>query len=82
MGVGVRIVSKNLNPKAGTFGEGKPQWRQDTMTESLSAGRLSEGSPAASSVTVSDRRRRRNSRGGRDKVVGLGRRGSRGSHRS
>lgn len=63
MGVGVRIVSKNLNPKPGTFGEGKPLWRQDTMTESLSAGRLSAGAntfgPSSPQRRAGKRRRRR-----------------------
>lgn len=59
MGVGVRIVSENLNPKPGMAGEGKPMWRQKVMTETLAVGKLSTRRIAASSRRRSSRRSRR-----------------------
>jgi len=66
MGVGVRIVSKNLNPKPGLAGEGKPLWRQETMTETLSAGRLStRGARSSRASRLDDQARKaRRARGG------------------
>lgn len=61
MGVGVRIVSENLNPRPGIAGEGKPQWRQKTLTESAGVGKLSHdsGTLKVSSKRRSAARRRR-----------------------
>jgi len=55
MGVGVRIVSKNLNPEPGL----RPTWRQETMTETLSVGKLTQRVSAGSVQSSSRRRRRR-----------------------
>jgi len=62
MGVGVRIVSENLNPEAGL----RPKWRQKVMTESLGVGKLSSRSArsARRSSRPSSRRARRRRGGG------------------
>jgi len=64
MGVGVRIVSENLNPKPGIAGEGKPLWRQKVMTETASVGKLTSGARKRSSRRRSSRRSRRKRSGG------------------
>lgn len=70
MGVGVRIVSKNLAPPEAKL----PKWRQETMTETLSVGKLVSARGGSGSSGRSSRRRRRRRAG-----VGAGGRGSYGT---
>jgi len=72
MGVGVRIVSENLNPEPGMIGKGKPKWRQKTMTENLSVGRLEASRAMTRGSGGPSSRRRRGRRGGGRRGVSHG----------